>query len=115
MGLEDTEKSTEVVLKRMENTLNKLEQISFDSINITDHLVTLLNSARELAGIMNNGDTEQRDYAFDEISKILDKLLDTAFIVNNVSHELEQETVYQRESVENIKQIVDFLYIMNEV
>ena len=57
---------------------------------------------------------EERDNAFKEMSKILDKLLDTAFIVNNVSHELENETVYQRESVENIRQIVDFLYDMND-
>lgn len=114
MGLEETEKSTEVVLERMENTLNNLEQMSFDSINITDRLVTLLNNARELARVMNVGDPNQRDDAFEEISRILDKLLDTAFIVNNVSHELEKETVYQRESVESIRQIVDFLYLMNE-
>ncbi len=114
MGLEETEKSTEVVLERMENTLNNLEQMSFDSINITDCLVTLLNNARELARVMNVGDPNQRDDAFEEISRILDKLLDTAFIVNNVSHELEKETVYQRESVESIRQIVDFLYLMNE-
>ncbi len=115
MGLEETEKSTEVVLERMENTLNNLEQMSYDSINITDRLVTLLNNARELARVMKVGDPTQRDDAFEEISRILDKLLDTAFIVNNVSHELEKETVYQRESVENIRQIVDFLYLMNEM
>ena len=115
MGLEETEKSTEVVLERMENTLNNLEQMSYDSINITDRLVTLLNNARELARVMKVGDPTQRDDAFEEISRILDKLLDTAFIVNNVSHELEKETVYHRESVENIRQIVDFLYLMNEM
>ena len=67
-----------------------------------------------MPGNWYRGDTEQRDEAFDEICKILDKLLDTAFIVNNVSHELEKETVYQRESVENIRQIVDFLYLMSD-
>lgn len=114
MGLKETEKSTSDILERMENTLNNLEQMSFDSINITDRLVTLISNARELIGVMNEGDIEQRDNAFNEMSKILDKLLDTAFIVNNVSHELENETVYQRESVENIRQIVDFLYVMND-
>ena len=114
MELRETEKSTADILEHMENTLNNLEQMSYDSINITDRLVTLLGNARELVQVMNIGDTEQRDEAFDEICKILDKLLDTAFIVNNVSHELEKETVYQRESVENIRQIVDFLYLMSD-
>ena len=77
--------------------------MSFDSINITDRLVTLISNARELVLVMNEGNIEERDNAFKEMSKILDKLLDTAFIVNNVSHELENETVYQRESVENIR------------
>ena len=40
MGLRETEESTELVLERMENTLNNLEQMSYDSINITDRLVT---------------------------------------------------------------------------
>ncbi|MCI5500319.1 MAG: hypothetical protein MR384_10025 [Lachnospiraceae bacterium] len=114
MGLRETEESTADILERMENTLNNLEQMSFDSINITDRLVTLISNARELVLVMNEGNIEERDNAFKEMSKILDKLLDTAFIVNNVSHELENETVYQRESVENIRQIVDFLYDMND-
>ena len=114
MGLRETEESTADILERMENTLNNLEQMSFDSINITDRLVTLISNARELVLVMNEGNIEERDNAFKEMSKIMDKLLDTAFIVNNVSHELENETVYQRESVENIRQIVDFLYDMND-
>ena len=114
MGLRETEESTADILERMENTLNNLEQMSFDSINITDRLVTLISKARELVLVMNEGNIEERYNAFKEMSKILDKLLDTAFIVNNVSHELENETVYQRESVENIRQIVDFLYDMND-
>ena len=114
MGSRETEESTADILERMENTLNNLEQMSFDSINITDRLVTLISNARELVLVMNEGNIEERDSAFKEMSKILDKLLDTAFIVNNVSHELENETVYQRESVENIRQIVDFLYDMND-
>ena len=39
MGLRETEESTELVLERMENTLNNLEQMSYDSINITDSCV----------------------------------------------------------------------------
>ena len=92
MGLRETEESTADILERMENTLNNLEQMSFDSINITDRLVTLISNARELVLVMNEGNIEERDNAFKEMSKILDKLLDTAFIVNNVSHELENET-----------------------
>ena len=48
MELRETEKSTADILERMENTLNNLEQMSYDSINITDRLVTLLGNAREL-------------------------------------------------------------------
>ena len=46
MELRETEKSTADILERMENTLNNLEQMSFDSINITDRLVTLISNAR---------------------------------------------------------------------
>ena len=42
MELKETEKTTEVVLERMENTMMNLEQMSFDSINITDRIVCLL-------------------------------------------------------------------------
>ena len=114
MGLRETEESTELVLERMENTLNNLEQMSYDSINITDRLVTLLSDAREHAAIMKVGTEEQRTESFDILCKILDSILETAFIVNNVSHDLEKETVYQRETVETIKQIVDFFYSMTD-
>ena len=114
MGLRETEESTELVLERMENTLNNLEQMSYDSINITDRLVTLLSDAREHAAIMKVGTEEQRTDSFDILCKILDSILETAFIVNNVSHDLEKETVYQRETVETIKQIVDFFYSMTD-
>ena len=114
MGLRETEESTELVLERMENTLNNLEQMSYDSINITDRLVTLLSDAREHAAIMKVGTEKQRTESFDILCKILDSILETAFIVNNVSHDLEKETVYQRETVETIKQIVDFFYSMTD-
>ncbi len=112
MGFRETEKNTELVLERMENTLNNLEQMSFDSINITDRLVTLLNNAREYASIMKDGTEKEREEAFDNLCGVLNQLLDTAFLVNNVSHELEIETVYQRDTLSTIKQIVDFIYSM---
>lgn len=43
MGLRENETNTEHILERMENTMNNLEQMSYDSINITDRLVTLLS------------------------------------------------------------------------
>ena len=56
-----------------------------------------------------------REDSFEEIEKILDKVLETAFQVNNVSHELEQEVIYQRDTTANIRQIIDFLYSMADV
>ena len=50
MGLKETENTTEVVLERMENTMMNLEQMSFDSINITDRIVTLLSDERTSCG-----------------------------------------------------------------
>ena len=55
MGLRENEADTEHILERMENTMNNLEQMSYDSINITDRLVTLLSDAREHAAIMKTG------------------------------------------------------------
>ena len=110
MGLKETENTTEVVLERMENTMMNLEQMSFDSINITDRIVTLLSDARELLAVLKSGKEE----AFQGVENIFNQLLDTSFEVNNVSHELEKETVYQRETVESIKQIVDYLYSISD-
>lgn len=116
MGLEDldeTQDSTQKILERMEITMNNLEQMSFDSINITDTLVTLISEAREQANIMKSGSDEDREKALEVIFKTLDQLLDTAFNVNNISHELEKETVFQRDTVNTIQQIIDFLYGMS--
>ena len=110
MGLKETENTTEVVLERMENTMMNMEQMSFDSINITDRIVTLLSDARELLAVLKSGKEE----AFQGVENIFNQLLDTSFEVNNVSHELEKETVYQRETVESIKQIVDYLYSISD-
>ena len=113
MGLKETENTTEVVLERMENTMMNLEQMSFDSINITDRIVTLLSDARELLAVLKSGE-EKKEEAFQGVENIFNQLLDTSFEVNNVSHELEKETVYQRETVESIKQIVDYLYSISD-
>ncbi len=114
MGLRENEADTEHVLNRMENTMNNLEQMSFDSINVTDLLVTLLGEAREYAAIMKSGTEIERNNAFKLLCEILDKILETAFIVNNIAHDLENETLYQRDTVEAIKQIVDFFYSMTD-
>lgn len=114
MGLRENEVDTEHVLRRMENTMNNLEQMSFDSINITDRLVTLLSEAREYAAIMKSGTQAECDAAFGALCEILDKILETAFIVNNISHDLENETLYQRDTVEAIKQIVNFFYSITD-
>ncbi|MBU5477973.1 hypothetical protein KQI69_02015 [Eubacterium sp. MSJ-13] len=114
MGLKETENTTEVVLERMENTMLNLEQMSYDSINITDHIVTLLSDARELLTVLKSDDEEKKQEAFKGVEDILNQLLNTSFEVNNVSHELERETVYQRETVESIKQIVDYLYSISD-
>lgn len=114
MGLRETEETTEVVLERMENTLCKMEQMSFDFINITDRLAALTYEAREYANVMKRGSAQERNEAFESIYKILDQILETAFTVNNISHDMEKEAVYQRDTSENIKQIIEFLYAMTD-
>lgn len=114
MGLRQTEKTTEMILKRMENTLSTMEQMSFDSINVTDRIVALTSEARECTAVLKEGTQEERDKAFDDIGKILNQILDTSFTVNNIAHELEQETTYQRDTSENLRQVIDFLYAMVE-
>ena len=51
MEINETEDSTENVLSRMENSLNALEQMSLDSINITDKLV---NGISDLQNVLKN-------------------------------------------------------------
>ncbi len=115
MEWKETENATQSVVERMETSVSSMEQMSFDAINITDSLVTLTSKAREYASLMKNGDAREREDSFEEIEKILDKVLETAFQVNNVSHELEQEVIYQRDTTANIRQIIDFLYSMADV
>lgn len=114
MSFKETEETTEVVLERLDNTLCSMEQMSFESINVTDKLVTLASEARECAMVMKIGSEKERIQAFNKISGILDQVLETAFTVNNISHELEKEAVYQRDTTESIKQIIEFFYAMTE-
>lgn len=110
MGLRETEETTEVVIQRMENSLDSLQQMSLDSINITDKLVSGIDEIRNFVSELSGCSDEDRE----TIGKLLQNLLSTAFTVNNVSHELEKETVYQLDTLENIKQIVEFLYAMSD-
>ena len=121
MELKETEKTTEVVLERMENTMMNLEQMSFDSINITDRIVTLLSDARELFAAFKTGDEKDKEEALQGVESIFNQLLETSFEVNNhvcvcfidPKRRLEKETVYQRETVDSIRQIVDYLYAIS--
>lgn len=108
----ETQNSAQKVIDRMENTLRNLEQMSFDSINITDQLVALLGEARECNNIMCNGNEAERVKAGKEMGRILDELLNTSFKVNNLSHKLEEETVCQVDTATSIRQIIDYLYAM---
>ncbi|HBI61362.1 MAG TPA: hypothetical protein DDY31_09150 [Lachnospiraceae bacterium] len=115
MELRGTEETTEIVLERMENSLASLEQMSFDSINITDKLVNGIDEIMQCVEELADCSDKDRECILEMIKKLLQELLSTAFLVNNVSHELERETVYQRDTLENIKQIVEFLYAMSEI
>ena len=113
MKWKDTEWTTERVVERMETSMCSMEQMSFDAINITDSLVTLTSKAREYAATMKNGDVSEREESFEQIGRILDQVLENAFQVNNVSHELEKEVLYQRDTTDSIRQIIEFLYAVN--
>jgi len=114
VGLRETEETTGVVIQRLENSLDSLEQMSLDSINITDKLVSGISEIRQCVDEMDNCTEADRDCVVEMIKKLLQNLLNTAFQVNNVSHELEKETAYQRDTLENIRQIVEFLYAMSD-
>lgn len=111
MGLRETEQTTEMVLARMENSLNSMEQMAFDSINITDKLLMRINMVREHVVRMAAVEQE-KEKAYDSVFQQLDELLETAFLINNVAHELEKESSYQRDTTEKISQIIEFLYAM---
>jgi len=110
MGLEETEQTTELVLNRMETSLDSLEQMSFDSINITDKLVNGIDVIRQCVLEMKEMEEGDLQIISKTIEELLNDLLVTAFEVNNVAHELEKETAYQRDTLKNIKQIVELFY-----
>ena len=55
----------------------------------------------------------QREESFEQIGRLLDQVLENAFQINNVSHELEKEVLYQRDTTDSIRQIIEFLYAVN--
>lgn len=112
--MDDTRVTTEMVLARMENSLSNIEQTSFDAINVTDRIVSLLNEGRSVAMALESENKEEQRAAVDKIQIVMDNLLEVAFTVNNVAHDLEKEAVYQQETTQSIKQIIDFLYAMGE-
>ncbi len=112
--MNDTRVTTEMVLARMENSLSNIEQTSFDAINVTDRIVSLLNEGRSVAMALESEDLEEQQQAVDKIQIVMNNLLEVAFTVNNVAHDLEKEAAYQRETTQSIKQIIDFLYAMGE-
>ncbi len=115
MNLKETEENTELILGRMENSLNSLEQMTLDSINITDKLVMRIDEIRNCMEEMKECEQQDKEVVFDMISALVQDLMNISFEVNNVSHELEKEAVYQHETLDTIKQIVGFLYAMSEV
>lgn len=113
MEVKETEKTTELVVEQMEASMNTMEQMSFDAINITDRLVTLTGVAKEQLVMISNGTEEERHEAMEVVCGSLNEILQTAFQVNNVSHELEKEIVQQRDTTDSIKQIIKLLYDRN--
>ena len=101
--MEEMEQTTEKVLGRMENSLDSLEQMSFDSINITDKLVSGIDVIRQCVVEMKEDGEKDMQVVSETIEQLLNDLLVTAFEVNNVAHELEKETAYQRGTLDNIK------------
>ena len=114
MEINETEDSTENVLSRMENSLNALEQMSLDSINITDKLVNGISDLQKCIEELRESPQQDKELIYEMIVELLRELLDTVFTVNNVSHELETEMVLQRDMVDNVRQIMDYLYGMQK-
>lgn len=110
----ETKRSAGQVIDRMESLVTSLEQMSYDSINTTDRLLTLLNHAKEYNAVIRDGGPEERYVASQAIERILNELISTSFQVNNLSHQLEMETVSQRDTLESIRQIIDYLYYLSE-
>ena len=69
--LEETAVSSAKIMERMEATLGNLEQMSYDTINTTDQLVTLLGKAREYNMQMRDG-TEADRAAAEEAAVVED-------------------------------------------
>ena len=110
----ETQRAAGQVMDRMESLVTSLEQMSYDSINTTDRLLTLLNHAKEYNEVIRDGDQEERNAASDAIGGILSELINTSFQVNNLSHQLEMETISQRDTLESIRQSIDYLYSLSE-
>ncbi|MEE3392383.1 MAG: hypothetical protein VZR00_02690 [Lachnospiraceae bacterium] len=111
--MNEVNSSSEEVLVNMKKGLANMEQISFDTVNNADKLLVLIGEARDIINEIKNGiapgsDAEARDQRIAELKKKLDQLQDTAFTVNNASHELENETLRQKDSIDSVVQMIDY-------
>ena len=100
-----------LVINRLEQSQDTTLQAAYDAINITDQLVRLLDVLRT---IMSKDSVEQKmeecpDAAV--IRETVEKLLETAFLVNNVAHELEADADFQHETTQTMKSMIDVLLL----
>lgn len=75
MEINETEDSTENVLSRMENSLNALEQMSLDSINITDKLVNGISDLQKCIEELRESPQQDKELIYEMIVELLQELL----------------------------------------
>ncbi len=113
MQAEETKKNFQAILDKLEMTQGVIEVRAFDILNETDKLARML---KDIMDILNNmteeSSKEEVNRAVVVLKNYIPILLSSVYAANDASHILEENAEHQRETIDNIEYVLDFLFNM---
>jgi len=106
-----TQKDTQDVLECASKGHEFLEQNAFDILNLADKINNCVDKAKTIFDVLEkNGTIEEKKEAFSCLKESLNSIEVISSLLSEKVHDSEKELANQRECIEQIIQIIDFLY-----
>jgi hypothetical protein len=113
MQAEETKKNFQAILDKLELSQGVIEVRAFDILNETDKRARMLKEAMEvLNNITDDSSKEDMERAICVIKNYIPIFLDSVYAANDAAHDLEENAEHQRETIDNIEYVLDFLFNM---
>ena len=100
---DDLRKSTEETMERFYSEEEHLEQLAYDILNLSDKI---RNAARTSLDLLEEGEQKK---AVEEMKNCLSEMMKHIDALSAVAHEIDDTSDKQRENLNTIQQVVDFL------